>query len=277
MNFSDLFDQYRPELAKTAAVVVIGMILWWLIVRVGNRAIGHITKDDDLAERERSQRVATLWTVGKRTAVIVLFVIVVLTILLIWAIPVTPLLAVGSVVGVAIGFGAQAFVKDVIAGYFILAERQFDIGDVIRIAGVAGSVEDIRLRVTVLRDLEGVVHYIPNGEIAVASNMTQEFSRVVVDVPVAYGSDLDRAIGVLREELERFDTDEAWADAVEEPSTVLGVDALGESAVIIRLVLTLDPETRWHAKRELLKRIVQRFEAEEIQIPFQQLRVHMAP
>ncbi|MDH3540746.1 MAG: mechanosensitive ion channel family protein [Acidimicrobiia bacterium] len=277
MDVLGWLGDYQGEVIRSGAVIAVSLLAWWLVVRLGDRAVERYQSDEDLADRERSQRVSTLWRAGRRAVAIVAIVILILTVLLIWGIPVTPLVAVASAVGLAVGFGAQAFVKDLISGFFILAERQFDIGDVVRLAGVSGKVEDIRLRVTVLRDLDGIVHYIPNGEITVASNITQEFSKVVIDVPVAYGSDLARVHAVLSDELASFDTDVEWAPATVQPSELLGVDQLGDSGIVFRAVLTLDPDQRWPAKREFLRRIAVRFEAEGIVIPFPQIRVHMTP
>ena len=174
----------------------------------------------------------------------------------------------------AVGFGAQGLVADVIAGLFIVAEDQFHIGDVVKVASVSGTVEDIRLRVTVLRDLDGVVHYIPNGKIDVASNYTQEFSRLVMDVGVAYATEVDTALEVLGDELELFAADPEWADRMIEPPQLLGVDRLGESSVLLRAVLTTRPDDRWTVKREGLRRIKNRFAAESIEIPFPQVTIH---
>jgi small conductance mechanosensitive channel len=132
-------------------------------------------------------------------------------------------------------------------------------------------VQDIRLRVTVLRDLDGNVHYVPNGEITVASNLTQRFARVVVDVGVAYDTDLERALGVLRDVLREMDEE----DAVLEESQILGVQELGDSAVVLRGLLVTAPEQRWAVKREALKRVKERFDREGIEIPYPQRTVHL--
>ena len=199
----------------------------------------------------------------------ILFVAIgVLTIAIVVGVPITPFLAVGSAVGVAVGFGAQDLVKDIIAGFFILAEDQYHIGDVVRIGGVAGAVEDIRLRVTVLRDLDGYVHYVPNGQIQVTTNLTQQFSQVVIDVGIAYRVDVDRALEVFGDELGRLASDPDWSNMIIEPPQILGVDALGDSAVVLRGVLKVGADDRWLVKREALRRVKNRFDAEDIEIPF---------
>ena len=260
---------------KTLGMLLLAVAGWQLFRRAGPAAIERMMKDDGTVHSdERKARAETVWVLTRRVVLVALVVTVLLTIAAIWGVPITPFLAVGSVVGVAIGFGAQGLVADVIAGFFIVAEDQFHIGDVVKVAGVSGKVEDIRLRVTVLRDLDGVVHYIPNGTIDVASNYTQEFSRLVIDVGVAYGADVDRALEVFGDELARFAEGAEWVDKMYEPPEILGVERLGDSAVVLRAVLTTRPDDRWVVKREALRRIKNRLTTEKIEIPFPQLTIH---
>jgi small conductance mechanosensitive channel len=197
-----------------------------------------------------------------------LLAVTVLTLLAVMDVPIGPLLAASSIIGIAVGFGAQSLVKDIIAGYFILSENQYTLGDVVRIAGVAGAVTDIRARVTVLRDLEGNVHYVPNGLIEVTSNLTQEFAQVVVDVGIAYGEDVDRAIEVVGDEIARFAADEEWLPRFLDEPQLLGVNALGSWSVDLRVLFKVPPDDRWLVKREFLRRIKNRLDAEGIEIPF---------
>lgn len=263
------------QVAQSGIVILLGLAVWWLVVRQGKRAVERVASNTDSAHAgEYRQRIDTLWALVRRIAQLVLWLVVLLTLALIWGVPATPFLAVGTTIGVAVGFGAQSVVSDVIAGFLIVSEHQFDIGDVVSVAGVSGSVEDVRLRVTVLRDLEGVVHYIPNGEIKVSSNFTQEYSRLVLDLGIGYECDVDTALVVLEEELSLVALDERWlrVPVVE----VLGVNELASSAVILRAVLTTDPDDRWTAKREALRRVKLRFDAEGISIPFQQVALHVS-
>ena len=266
----------QTQLGQTAVVLIGTIVLWWVFVRLVGRAVDRMAAGDDIEAIERRQRGQTLWKAGRRVAAIVVAVIWLLTIMNIWDIPITAFVAVGSAIGVAIGFGAQSLVKDVIAGFFILAEDQFGIDDVVRIAGVTGSVVDMRLRVTVLRDLDGNAHYIPNGEITVASNFTQSYAQVVIDVGIAYHENIDRALEVFGDELSRFAADPEWSDfAIEEP-VVLGVQELGDSSVTIRGYLKVAPDQRWLVRRELFRRIKNRFDTDSIEIPFPQRTVHIA-
>lgn len=257
------------QVGQSAAVVVVAALVWWLIGVQGKRAVHRLVTRDTSGEYQ--QRVKTLWVVIRRIIHIVIMVVAVLTIALIWGVPATPFVAVGTTVGVALGFGAQSVVSDVIAGFLIISEHQFDIGDVISAGGVSGTVEDVRLRVTVLRDLDGVVHYVPNGEIKVASNYTQEYSRLVLDLGIDYEADIDVALEVLADELEQMASDARWITELE--VDILGVNELASSAVVIRAVLTTHPDDRWAVKREGLRRMKLRFDSEGISIPFDQVSV----
>lgn len=266
------------EAVTRSGVVIVGFLfVWWIAVRAGNRVnirmIDQATAADPARGPERAQRINTLWTVA-RTILVVVFVLAgAFTLLSVWDISVAPLLAISSVVGVAVGFGAQNFIKDVIAGFLIVAEDQYAIGDVVRISGVAGVVEAVRLRTTVLRDLDGNVHHVPNGSIEVASNLTQDYSQVVLDIGVAYKEDVDRVIAVLTDEISAFVADPEWAPLVIDEPQILGVDQLGDWAVTIRAVLKALASSRWNIKRELLRRIKNRLDAEGIEIPFPYITV----
>ena len=266
----------QTQLGQTAVVLIGTVILWWVFVRLVGRAVDRMAVGDDIEAAERRQRGQTLWKAGRRVAAMVVAVIWLLTVLNIWDIPITAFVAVGSAVGVAIGFGAQSMVRDIIAGFFILAEDQFGIGDVVSIAGVTGSVVDMRLRVTVLRDLDGNAHYVPNGEITVASNFTQSYAQVVIDVGIAYHESVDAALEVFDDELRRFAADPEWSGHVIEEPVVLGVQELGDSSVTIRGFLKVAPDQRWLVRREFFRRIKNRFDAESIEIPFPQRTVHIA-
>ena len=216
---------------------------------------------------ERSASV-TLLSVIETLGLITIVVIAGLVIMGIWGIPIAPFLAIGTVVGIGVGFGAQDFVKSVIAGFFVIMEDQYGIGDVITIAGVTGAVEKITLRTTVLRDLEGNVHHVPNGHIDVATNSTAGHSAVVIDVGVGYAEDVDRVIEVITDEAQAFSADPEWADVFLQEPTVLGVNMLGDWSVDVRVVLTVEPDKRWMIKRDFLRRIKTRLDAEGIEIPF---------
>jgi len=260
----------------TTGVVVVGAALGWVVL---TRSVAHwverIAAGDSISDAERRQRAATLWGGIKQVILVIILLVVVLTVMNIWSIPIGSFIAVGSAVGVAVGLGAQSVVKDVIAGFLILVEDQFSIGDVVNVAGVSGAVQEMRLRVTVLRDLDGYVHFIPNGSISVASNYTSTFSRVVITVGISYSSDIDKAIEVMGDELTEMA--EANPEQILEPPQILGVEALGDSAVSLRALMVVGPEDRWTIRRQALRRIKLRFDREGIGIPFPQMTVHLPP
>ena len=155
-----------------------------------------------------------------------------------------------------------------ITGFFILVEDQFGVGDVVTIAGLTGLVEQINLRITTLRDLEGRVHVIPNGQVDKVTVMSKEWSRSVIDVEVAYRTDLDHALRVVRDEAEDFADALGWSWRVMGPPEVLGIEALGASGIVIRVLFKTLPKEQWGVGREFRKRIKARFDREGIDIPF---------
>jgi small conductance mechanosensitive channel len=188
---------------------------------------------------------------------------------------ITPILAGAGIVGLAVGFGAQNLVRDVISGFFMLIENQIRINDVASINGTDGLVEEVNLRTTVLRGLDGVVHVFPNGGITTLSNMTREYSYYVLDVGVAYKEDTDRVVAALREVAGEMAAEPEFADMILEPLEVLGVDRFAESAVMIRARVKTVPLRQWHVGREMNRRVKKKFDELGIEIPFPQSNVHL--
>ncbi len=257
---------------QTLLVVVVGTVVWLgarsLVRRWGGHIQDKLEVTGELVARARAQRIRTITRTLSTIVLIVALVVVVVTILGIWGVPIGPLVASLSVVGIAVGFGAQDLIKDIIAGLFVLVEDQYAVGDVVQLAGVTGTVEELRLRTTVLRDLNGSVHHVPNGEPRVTTNITYEFSRVVVDVSIAYEVAVDRAIEVVRNIADGLAADPAMSASIIDDTQILGVEELGESGVVIRVLLTTDPEERWVVKREFLRRIKNGFDEAGIEIPY---------
>jgi small-conductance mechanosensitive channel len=277
--FSSFWSDNSTQVLSSFAVIVGAWIILWLIKRSirrwEDRVQHRFNESADQADPERGQRLVTLSEVGLFAASIVMWSMVVLTVMAIWGIPMAPFVAVGATIGIAVGFGAQDFVKDVIAGFLILMEDQYSKGDVITISGVSGTVESIKLRTTVLRDIHGNQHHVPNGHINVSSNLTAEFSRLVVDVPVSYDTDLDHAIEVIADEAELFSLEDEWSARFLAEPQMLGVNKLDDSSINIRLLMTLTTEDRWTVKRAFLLRIKKRLDREGIEIPFQYMTVVM--
>ncbi len=261
-------------LGSHAVRIVIILLVALVADRVLRAFTGRLEKEvdepDPVRKRQREQRLqttASLLAYVGRFAIAIAAVLMVLSLF----VPIGPLLAGAGVLGLAISFGAQSLVKDLIAGAFMLVEGQFAVGDVVRIAGTAGKVEKITLRTTVLRDLQGVVHVVPNGTIETLSNLTKSFSKAVLDIGVAYKEDVDRVIAVMDDEARRMQHDEAWAQVILETPEVLGVQEFGDSAVLIRIAFKTLPLKQWEVGREFRRRIKNRFDAEGIEIPFPHL------
>jgi small conductance mechanosensitive channel len=251
-------------------------MIWFLIDWLVGRWIRSKTskvEEGDLSGQARVQRLGTLAASMEKLLGVVIVATVVIYTMIIWGIPVGPLIALGSVIGIAVGFGAQGFVKDVIAGFFVLVEDQYAIGDDVRLAGVEGKVVDIRLRTTVLRDLDASLHHVPNGEVRVATNLTPDYSRVVIDVGVTYDSDIDAAIAAIGDEAIRMYADPEWEDAYAAEPQMLGVNQLGDSAVTIRALFTTAPARRAAVRREFLRRVKYRLDAEGIEIAYPHLQI----
>ena len=221
----------------------------------------------ELSAVELKKRMDTLDSFGGRTLQSFIVVIAALMILGKLGLDVGPAIAGFGVVGIAVGFGAQSLVKDYLNGALILIENQFGKGDVIRAAGVAGAVEDFTLRRTTLRDLDGVVHTIPNGEIRVASNLTRVWSRINQDVTVAYGTDIDKATEVVDKVGREMASDPTWKRRVLEAPRVERVEALSEYGVTLKILGTVRAADQWAAGGDFRKRLLAAFKANGIEIP----------
>lgn len=267
------WQQFANDLVEVAIIIAVSFVLYRAVKLIVKRLVAiKIDEEDPLVRRMREQRAQTLGGLFTNVALIFVVTITLLTVLSVF-INIGPLLASVSVVGLAISFGAQSLVKDVISGTFILIEGQFGIGDVIQIGETGGLVEKMTLRTTVLRDLNGAVHIIPNGEIKQVSNLTKTWSRAVIDLSIAYAEDVDRVIEMLRRVAEELYRDPEWRPLMLEPPEVLGVENFTETAVTVRMIAKTLPLKQWDVSRELRLRIKQRLDDEQIQLP--QSRVKM--
>ena len=188
---------------------------------------------------------------------------------------ITPLLTAAGIGGLAVGFGAQNLVRDVISGFFLILEDQVHVGDVVKIDDASGLVESVKLRTVVLRDLSGTVHVIPNGSISTLSNMTKDFSFAVMDVGVAYKEDTDHVVDELRAVGAALQTDPDFGPSILAPLEVLDVDDFADSAVTIKIRVKTVPLKQWMVGRELRRRIKKAFDAEGIEIPFPHMSLYM--
>jgi len=226
------------------------------------------------AQEEVARRVQTLSGGITTGAAIVIPIIALLMILSEVGVSVTPLLATAGVAGIAIGFGAQSFIKDIISGTFILMEDQYKKGDVVKVGGIAGLVEDLNLRRTVLRDLDGIVHSIPNSEVVTASNYTKEYSRVNIDVPVAYGTDLDRAMEIINRVGQEMGQDKTFGPMIRSAPRTLGVNKFGDSGIDIKVLGDTKPIMQWDVGREFRRRVKRAFDEEGVEIPWPHVKLY---
>lgn len=241
-------------------------------------AAGRLLLDQDTALEARNEaRVETVSSVLSSTTTLVIWTVAGLLVLGEVGISLAPLLAGAGIAGLAIGFGAQTIVRDFLSGFFMLVEDQYGVGDVIDVGDVTGTVERVTLRTTRLRDVNGVLWHVPNGEVKRVGNLSQLWSRAVLDIEVAYDTDLRLAQGVLQRV-----ADEVWRDPeflggdIIEPPEVWGVENLGSSGIALRLVVKTDPAEQWVVARELRLRIKEAFDEAGIEIPFPQQTVRLA-
>ncbi|MBW3616013.1 MAG: mechanosensitive ion channel family protein, partial [Actinobacteria bacterium] len=276
LNLSELtartaqFLLVRP--LRVLFVVIAAMVVSRLAVRSIRRAVRSFASRAPLAARSAraEQRASTLGDVLASLVRAVVWGVAVLVILDEFGINLAPLLAGAGIAGVAIGFGAQSLVKDVLSGMFILLEDQYGVGDVITITErVTGTVEDLTVRVTRLRGADGTVWFVPNGEIRQVGNSSMEWSRAVVDVLVSYDADLDLVRRAMKEEADAFAAEEEWAPQVLEEPEMLGVQATDVDAVTLRLMVKTAPRQQYAVARELRARINERLRREGIRRPGQ--------
>lgn len=258
---------------RLAVVWALAWGAWAAVQAVARRIIAAVDDGDDTtftAAERRGHTIAQLLRSAGRIVILAGAILLSLNLF----IDITPLLGGVAILGLAVSFGAQSLVKDLIGGVFILAENQFAVGDVIKAADRGGVVERMTLRVVQLRDLDGSLHTIPNGQIGVVTNMTRGWSRAVVEIGVGYEADTDRALRVFADEAKRLADDPAWGARLDGAPEVAGVIELGDSSVVIRTQFRTKPGQHWDVGREFRRRIKRRLADEGIDIPFPQRVVH---
>lgn len=258
--------QHAPRLA---GIVLVTIVLMWLVRMVDKRLVMFLAgRPGPGSLEEREARADTLMSVFHNSASIIIVIGGIMMVIQEFGVAVVPLVGAAGVVGLAVAFGAQNLVRDYFTGFIILLENQYSINDVVKIAGVAGMVERITLRVTVLRDLEGAVHFVPNGQITTVSNLTHNWSRALFEIGISYNSDVDLAMKTLVELGKQLRADSTFRQLILEDPEMLGVDSLGDSAVMIKFFIKTRPLQQWTVKRAMLRRIKKRFDELGIEIPF---------
>ena len=277
-RLSQIFRIDGEAAIRLAVRITIVWLLAWLAYRLvrlaAQRVEATVDDGDDSVTTLRERRGKTISQMIRSVGGVVVTLIALLATLNMF-IDVGPVLAGAGILGLAISFGAQSLVKDIISGFFILSENQFAVGDVIEAGGKSGVVEKMTLRVVVLRDLEGRMHIIPNGEIKVVSNATRGWSRAVVDLTISYEQDVDRALAVIKDEAAQFSTDKTWSPQLDGALEVPGVESLGDIGVKIRTLIRTQPGSQWNAAREFRLRLLRRLEREGIAIPVPQPTVRL--
>ena len=276
LNLSDFaartgeFLLVRP--LRVLFVVAAAVVVSRLAARSLRRAVRSFHTRTPLSSTSvrAEQRADTLGDVLASLVRAVVWGVAVLVVLDELGINLAPLLAGAGIAGVAIGFGAQSLVKDVLSGMFILLEDQYGVGDVVTLTqGVSGTVEDLTVRVTRVRSADGTVWFVPNGEIRQVGNASMEWSRAIVDVIVSYDADLDLVRRAVKEEADAFAADEQWAPQVLEPPEMMGVQAMDANAVTVRLMVKTAPRQQYAVARELRGRVSERLRHEGIRRPGQ--------
>lgn len=254
----------EESLQQVVLILVIAIVLIW-ILRIGTRRLSRLSKAHEVISPTRAQQLKTLVGVINGIGIFVIVFIAVMQILPIFGVNMGPLLASAGVAGIAIGFGAQSLVHDVVNGFFILVENQYSVGDVVSIAGVKGTVEAMTLRRTVLRDADGTLHVVPNSQINVVSNQTRDWSQITLHVAVAYGEPSDKVIRLLGEVAEEIRNDPAYSSLIVANPQVPGIERVSPNEVdYLMLVKTLPGSPQFAVQRELRRRIKERFEKEGV-------------
>jgi small conductance mechanosensitive channel len=260
---------------RLLAILVAMVVSHWVSRQFTRRVVKIMAQSGSRGSREeREARANTLVGVFHNAASVAVYIGGTLMVLQEVGIPIAPLLGGAAIFGLAVAFGAQNLIRDYFYGFVILLENQYKLNDVVKIGEHSGQVERITLRMTVLRDLEGNVHFLPNGEITSVTNMTHGWSRAVFDIQVAYREDVDRVIAVVEGLGRELRNDPAWRLMILEDLEMLGVDALGDSAVVLKFLIKTRTLKQWTVKREMLRRIKNKFDELGIEIPFPQRTVH---
>ena len=260
----DAFDFVRHQVPRIIGVLIIAFILTRLL-RIASRHLAELSNRAGLPSALRAQQLRTLSSVIYSVGVFVIMFLAALQILPLLGINMGPLLASAGIAGLAIGFGAQALVRDFINGFFILVENQYDIGDTIKLATVQGVVEDMTLRRTVLRDDNGSLHTVPNGQINIVTNLTRDWTQLPMHISVAYGADSDQVIKLLKEVGEEVANDPQFTEMIVAKPEAPGIEKISGSEVDYLLLVKTRPGSQYAVSRELRRRIKISFEKNHIE------------
>lgn len=257
-------------------IVVAAIILQRISNHIIEKTVRKLVLRGNRSEKDEVQREDTLIQVVESTVTILIWVTTALMLLSESGVAIGPLLAAAGIAGVAVGFGGQYLIRDIISGFFILIENQYRTDDVVCFDGTCGLVENMSLRMTTLRDLDGTVHHVPHGEIKKVSNLSKHFARVNMDIGVSYSSNLEHVIAVVNRVGQELADDPAWKDQIIKAPQFLRVDDFADSAVVIKILGDTLPLKQWDVSGELRLRLKIAFDKEKIEIPFPQRVIHSA-
>jgi moderate conductance mechanosensitive channel len=263
-------------LAVSSLRIVVILVSAWILVTVLQRLVRtfRIRIASRMDDREAVKQAETLGRVVRYLVAVVVSLVAGMLVLAEIGISVAPILGAAGVVGLAVGFGAQSLVKDYFTGFFLLLENQIRQGDVVKLGDHAGLVEEVTLRYVRLRDYEGRVHFVPNGQVTTVINLSRGFAQAVVDVGVAYRENVDEVMGVMREVADELRADPEFASRILDAFDLAGVDRWDDSAVVIRGRFRVAPLEQWTVKREYLRRLKNAFDERGIEIPYPHLTVY---
>lgn len=277
MDFRPLLDEGMVWLQHSGLRILLIIILLLIAMRIGRVVIRRLFSAISLSKPDEPwrKRIDTLSSLSRYVVNVGLMGLGLVMVLDQLGIAIGPILAGAGIVGVAVGFGSQQLVQDIISGLFILIDDQIRVGDVVNVAGVGGLVEEVTLRTTVLRDLSGNVHYVRNGHIDIVTNMTKIYSQYVFEIGVAYREDVDEVCEIIKQVDEDLRKDPDYTEDILEPIEVLGLDQFADSAIIIKARTKTKPIKQWRVAREFNRRLKKAFDEKGIEIPFPHVTLYM--
>ncbi len=270
--YNKALDWVITELPSILVIILVAIITF-AVVRIALRKmkkmiIRQSQRKENGDPQETEKRINTLVGIVHGVLKVIIWAIVIMILLKKFGVDIGPILASAGIIGLAVGFGAQELVRDIISGFFLLLEDEVRVGDVAIINGQGGLVERVELRTIRLRDLSGVVHLFQNGKINTLSNMTKEWSAMVFDIGVAYKEDTDKVMEIMKKVSEDLQKDPEFADVILEAIEVFGLDQFGDSAIVIKARIKTKPGKQWVTGREYRKRLKEAFDQQNIEIPF---------
>jgi len=279
--FNDFINNLGPWIFSHGLKIILILIGGYLVRKFAGVFIEKIIRkaivaNNFLSADAEKKREDTLIRVFEGGLKVIIWVAVILMIVSEFGLNIGPLLAGAGIIGLAVGFGAQYVIRDFFTGLFIILENQYRVGDIICVGGICGTVENISLRMTILRDIDGTVHHIPNGEIKIASNKSKVFAGVNLKIGIAYNTDLEKAIKVINKTGKEMAKDPEWKNKIDQAPEFLRVDDFADSAIIIKITGKTKPLEQWAVTGELRKRLKIAFDQEGIEIPFPQVVVRQA-